>query len=73
MPEIVGRFWNFSMIAASTLPFVEPFACLIAATTPSIAAAPVTKPPVAGGWWIAVIWPISLLTAALGSSPNTEA
>ena len=45
-PRSSGTLWNFSICAASVAPFVDPPARLIAVTTPSIAAAPVTKPPV---------------------------
>ena len=45
-PESVGTLWNFCITAASVEPYVEPLARLIAVTTPSIAAGPVTKPPV---------------------------
>ena len=67
-PESVGTFLNFSICAASAAPFVEPSARLIAATTPSIAAGPVMKPPVPALTCFA-----SLFTAALGSSPKTDA
>ena len=67
-PESVGTFLNFSIVAASTAPFVEPCARLIAVTTPSIAAGPVMKPPVPAWTCFA-----SLLTAGFGSSPNTDA
>ncbi len=63
-----GTLWNFSICAASAAPSVEPCARLIAVTTPSIAAAPVTKPPVPALTALA-----SLLTAGFGSSPNAEA
>ena len=45
-PETVGTFLNLTICAASAAPLVEPPARLMAVTTPSIAAAPVTKPPV---------------------------
>src|SRR3954471_17769610 len=43
------------------------------ATTVSTAAAPVMKPPVAGGFFAAFICRISAFTCALGSSPKTDA
>ena len=67
-PDSVGTFLNFSIFAASVAPFVEPPDRLIAVTTPSIAAEPVMKPPVPAWTCFA-----SLLTAAFGSSPNTDA
>ena len=67
-PESVGTFWNFSICAASVAPSVEPPARLIAVTTPSIAA---------GAGDEAAGARLDLLrerrTAALGSSPNTDA
>ena len=67
-PERVGSLWNFTICAASAAPFVEPPARLIAATRPSIAAGPATKPPVPAWTCLA-----SLLIAAFGSLPNDEA
>src|SRR5450432_328296 len=67
-PEIVGTLLNFTIWAARAAPFVDPPALLIAVTTPSIAAAPVTNPPVPALTSLA-----SLLTAGFGSSPNAEA
>ncbi len=68
LPEIVGTLWNFCITAASFEPTSEPCARLIAVTTPSIAAGPVMKPPVA-----ALIWDASLFTAGFGSWPNAFA
>ena len=68
MPDSVGTPLNFSIVAASVAPFVEPPDRLIAVTTPSIAAEPVMKPPVPACTCLA-----SLLMAGFGSSPNTEA
>ena len=67
-PESVGTRRNFSSCAASAVPCVEPLARLIAVTTPSIAAAPVTNPPVPALTFFA-----SAFTALLGSSPNADA
>ena len=50
------------------MPFVDPFARLIAVTTPSIADGPVMKPPVPAFTFLA-----SALTALLGSSPKQDA
>src|SRR3954466_16300814 len=50
------------------MPFVEPWARLIAVTTPSTADGPVMNPPVAALTCLA-----SVLTALLGSSPNDDA
>ncbi len=61
-PDSVGTLWNFSIAFASSAPFVEPFVCRIAAFRPSIAAEPVTKPPVPALTCFA-----STLTAGLGS------
>ena len=47
-PEIVGTLLELLHRAASAAPFVDRRPCLSAATIPSIAAAPVTKPPVSG-------------------------
>src|SRR5262249_9140703 len=68
LPEIVGTLRQFSITFAGTMPFVEPFARLIAVTTPSTPAGRVMKPPVA-----ALICFDSLRTTGLGSSPNTDA
>ena len=45
-PESVLTLWNFCITAASLEPTSEPLARLIAVTMPSIAAGPVTNPPV---------------------------
>ena len=45
-PESVGTFLNLSIVAARIGPLVEPRDRRIAVATPSIAAEPVTKPPV---------------------------
>ena len=63
----MGTFLNFSIAAASAAPFVVP-ALLSAARMPSIAAAPVTKPPVPALTCFA-----SRFTAGFGSSPAIEA
>src|SRR5262249_50369869 len=68
LPEIVGTLRKFSITFASTRPFVDPCARLIAVTTPSTAAGPVLKPPVA-----APIFFASARLAGFGSSPNTDA
>src|SRR5207248_11441343 len=67
-PEIVGTSWNFCITAASLEPLSEPWARLIARTTPSIADGPVMKPPVA-----ALICAASLFTGLLGSWPKAFA
>ena len=67
-PDSVGTLLNFSIWLASTTPFVDPCARRIAVTTPSTAAGPVMKPPVPACTCFA-----SLLTAAFGSSPKTDA
>src|SRR5579872_5410150 len=73
LPEIVGSLWNFTMMLASVAPFVLPFACVIAAAIPWIAAAPPRKPPVCAGCPAAFIWASNALTCADGSSPYTDA
>src|SRR5919109_2792294 len=73
LPEMVGRPLKCSNFPARTRPLVEPFARLIAVTRASIAVAPVTKLPVAGGPCRALIWLKSLRTAGFGSSPKIEA
>ena len=67
-PESVLTLWNFCITAASLEPTSEPLARLIAVTTPSIAAGPVTKPPVK-----ALICFASVFTAGFGSWPNAFA
>src|ERR671923_1626764 len=73
LPETVGRRLKRSNWLASTRPFVEPFARLIAVVRASIAVAPVTKLPVAGLPCCRLIWLKSLFTARFGSSPKMEA
>ena len=67
-PESVGTFLNFSIVAASRTPFVEPPERRIAVATPSIAAEPVTNPPVPAFSAFA-----SVLIAGTGSSPKIDA
>ena len=70
-PDSVGTFLNFTICAASAAPFVEPPARLIAVTTPSMAAEPVTKPPIP---YVALpSFFASALTAGFGSSPKADA
>src|SRR5262249_25179608 len=73
LPEIVLRPRKCSNCLASTIPFVDPCARLIAVARASIAVAPVTKLPVAG----VPAWRLMVLkrrrTAGFGSSPKIEA
>ena len=71
-PEIVGRPLKRSNCLASTRPFVEPFARLIAVASASIAVAPVTKLPVAGRP-IGLDLVEELADGRLGSSPKIDA
>ena len=74
LPESVGTLWNFCITAASFDPTSEPFARLIAVTSPSIAAGPVTKPPVAASNGLAALSLFaSAFTAGFGSCPNAFA
>ena len=61
------------MIPASVAPSVEPCAIRSAVAIASIAAAPVTNPPVCGACPDFFRVAISFLTPAFGSSPHTEA
>ena len=73
LPPSAGTFLNLTSCAASAAPSVEPCARLIAVTTPSIAAAPPTKPPVPGGEPAFFSAAIIFFTSLFGSSPKTEA
>ena len=70
-PERVGTFLNFSIVAASVAPFVEPFERRIAVATPSTAAEPVTNPPVTPS--IASRAPLALFGSSLKADANVTA
>src|SRR5262245_7073874 len=72
-PEIVGRPLKRSNCRASTRPFVEPLARLIAVASASITVAPVTKLPVAGRPIDDRMRLKSFMTRLLGSSPKIDA
>jgi len=73
LPPRTGTRLNLTSCADSADPFVEPWARLIAVTTPSIASAPPRKPPVPGAAPAALSDAIIARTAVDGSSPKTDA
>src|ERR671936_153368 len=73
LPEIVDSPRKRSNWLARTLPFVDPFARLIAVASASITVAPVTKLPVGGVPACRLIVLKRRRTAGLGSSPKIDA